>query len=701
MEPLNDSNNGGSESQKPSVDKTFIEGNPPASGENSAKPVTDSSLSSGNRLDVTSLGSANPYAQQAKQEITDINMLPSGKEPIPLGSGIIVGLLGIGGMAKVYKIWNEKLEVPRAVKILIPTQQKDLRNRFETEVKITAKLHHPNIVEIYSVGEWNGLPYLEMELIEGDSIEAIIARYGKLPFSVCCAIAIFVARALVYAHGQEFLLYGKNYHGVIHRDLKPANIMISKNGEVKLMDFGIARPTEASLHTVEGNIVGTMQYLSPEQIDGIAIDGRTDVYSFGAILYEMLTGTKTFPQETITNLMKKKIVNEYRKFSEFDFEISPALAKITQKCLQASKETRYASASELLKELEAMHRTLTDDDPAQVLRTFIKDPSAFFAKNAQKKTLRLPLAGLGFKKLIVPAAIIAAVVVIAAVFITIAVLRSQTPRQQVITKTAATPAAPAAQEVPAQTVTTSQQPASSPAQVVQASPVAMESHELKPLSPSAAVRPPAQAHAEAPASQHPSAKQQKPPSPENIPANKAPDKPTISLEQLKAKYGTNDPVTIARNSLKAGKSAEAVMVLESTPSGTIDQKTKMLLLFEAYLAAGRTKDAFVIANSQNIQDAQYDFLCGRLYQTLGKNEQAIIYFESALTKPSILRKPNDIRDDALFYTAVVRTDTFRKNPSAENREQAQNGWSIVKRMYSSTPEHPRFKTANEQLSAIK
>ena len=188
-------------------------------------------------------------------------MLPSGKEPIPLGSGIIVGLLGTGGMARVYKIWNEKLEVPRAVKILIPTQQKDLKNRFETEVKITAKLHHPNIVEIYSVGEWNGLPFLEMELIEGDSIETIIARYGKLPFSVCCAIAIFVARALVYAHGQEFLLYGKNYHGVIHRDLKPANVMISKNGEVKLMDFGIARPTEASLHTVEGNIVGTMQYL--------------------------------------------------------------------------------------------------------------------------------------------------------------------------------------------------------------------------------------------------------------------------------------------------------------------------------------------------------------------------------------------------------------------------------------------------------
>jgi len=697
MEIPNDSNN------KPSaVDKTFIEGSSPVKNEQ----AEDTSLSSGKRVDATSLGNANPYSQQAKQEITDVNMLPSGKEPIPLGSGIIVGLLGTGGMAKVYKIWNEKLEVSRAVKVLIPSQQKDLKNRFETEVKITAKLHHPNIVEIYSVGEWNGLPFLEMELIEGDSIEAIISRYGKLPFAVCSAVAIFVARALVYAHGQEFLLYGKNYHGVIHRDLKPANIMISKNGDVKLMDFGIARPTEASLHTVEGNIVGTMQYLSPEQIDGIAIDGRTDVYSFGAILYEMLTGTKTFPQETITNLMKKKIVNEYRKFSEFDFQISPALAKVTQKCLQASKETRYASAIELLKELEATHLTLTNDDPTQVLRTFFKDPTAFFAKAAQKKTIRLPSAGPGLKKLIVPIAIAATVTVIAGIGIIIAVSRSPAPapaRQDTVKAAPSTPA------VPVPTAPSSSQPAAPvatttpavPAPAVRTSPTA-EHVELKPLSSSMPTRPAAQTQSVTTVKQPvPVKQQQKPASAENIPVNKAPDKPTLSIEQLKAKYGTNDPVIIVRNSLKAGKNAEAIMVLESTPAGTVDPKIKTLLLFEAYIASGRTKDAFIIANSQNMQDAQYDYLCGRLYQTLGKNESAISSFESALTKPSAVRKRNDIRDDALYYTALIRSEIYRKNPTAENRGQAQNAWNIVKRMYGSTPEHSRFKTANEQLSAVK
>jgi anti-anti-sigma factor len=307
--------------------------------------------------------------------------LPSGTEPIPLGSGTIVTLLDSGGMASIYKIWNEKLEVFRAVKILIPNPKNDQRNRFETEAKITAKLHHNNIVEIYNVGDWGGLPYLEMELIDGQSLEAIIRKNTKLPPTVCSAISIFSIRALAYAHEQKFLIYGKTYKGVIHRDLKPANIMISSAGELKLMDFGIARPTETSFHTVginstDTNILGTMQYISPEQMDGVDLDNRSDIYSFGAVLYEMLTGTKTFPQENLVELMKQKVLNEYRKFEDFDFAIPPELAKISQKCLQLAKEDRFDNATILLKELEAIHQTLTEESPEQVLKSFITDPSS-------------------------------------------------------------------------------------------------------------------------------------------------------------------------------------------------------------------------------------------------------------------------------------------------------------------------------------
>jgi eukaryotic-like serine/threonine-protein kinase len=669
---------------KPPVDKTFIEGSTPEpAAEKPAEP-----LSSGRRLDVTTLGSSNPYAQQAqaRREITDIDMLPDGKEPIPLASGTVAGQLGTGGMARVYKIWNEKLEVFRAVKILLPTQQKDLKNRFETEVKITAKLHHPNIVEIYSVGEWNNLPYLEMELVEGDSLEAIIARYGKLPFSVCSAIAIFVARALVYAHGQEFLLYGKNYHGVIHRDLKPANIMISKAGEVRLMDFGIARPTEASLHTVEGNIVGTMQYLSPEQIDGVDIDCRTDVYSFGAILYEMITGTKTFPQETITNLMKKKIINEYRKFSEFDFQIAPALVKITQKCLQASKEARFPSAGDMLKELEATHRDLTNEDPAQSLRSFFKDPAGFAGTVQKKKGGGLNL-GPAFKKPLLPIAV-GALVLIVAVGIVVLTLSKKPESKPAVAATAT----PAVTTTPVPTITTATPPAAT--------------GDMKPLSTTTPTPVVAQPKPKQPdVSNIPKQPEIiKPPTQPQQPAVErvAPkETPSATMERLKAKYGTSDAAVIARNAIKAGKAADAVVVLENTPPTAIDPKTKTLLLFEAYLGANRTKDAFIMANGQNLQDAQFDLLCGRLYQALGKNESAIGFLESALTKPSIIRKHNEIRDDALYYTAMVRSDMYRKNPSKDNGEQARNAWAVVKRMYASTPDHPRSIMANQQLSTIK
>jgi len=385
---------------EPPLDKTFVEGAAPMQPDYAGQPI--SGLPGATRIPASQLSSVNPYTRSGASEkyASSSDELPTGNEPIPLGSGTVAGILGSGGMAKVYKIWNEKLEVFRAVKILLPTRQADLKSRFETEAKITAKLHHPNIVEIYSVGEWRGLPYLEMEYIDGCSLEALIAQMGKLPDAVCSAIAILVARALEYAHNQEFLIYGKTYHGVIHRDLTPANIMIPMVGDVRLMDFGIARPTEASLHTVEGNIVGTMQYLSPEQMDGVDIDARTDIYSFGAILYEMLTGTKTFPQDTITNLMKKKILNEYRRFSDFDFAVSHHLARISQKCLQINKNDRYPDMAALLKDLTSAHQTLASQPPTEILRTFVSDPEKFAKKRKRSRAslrisprITVPIAG--------------------------------------------------------------------------------------------------------------------------------------------------------------------------------------------------------------------------------------------------------------------------------------------------------------------
>lgn len=655
----------------PAMDKTFVEGSGPKQ--------TQSPLTGGVRVDATSLSALNPYGKQGSKEITDQNMLPTGNDKIPLGSGTIHGVLGTGGMARVYKIWNDKLEVFRAVKILLPTQQKDLRNRFETEAKITAKLHHPNIVEIYNVGEWKELPYLEMEYVDGDSIEAVLAKQGKLPPIVCCAAAIFVVRALVYAHSQEFLIYGKNYHGIIHRDMKPANIMISRSVGVKLMDFGIARPTETSLHTVDGNIVGTMQYLSPEQIDGIDIDCRTDLYSFGAILYEMLTGIKTFPQNTITNLIKKKIVNEYRKFSDFDFAITPALAKITQKCLQADKGNRYNSAKDLLNELEATLKTMSLDDPSEVLRDYFCDPANYVAP-AERKTIKIHTPAV--KKLMVPmvGALIFLAVVGGFVF---TMMTRKTPPHPAFFSHALKPAAP----------TPARQPAKAPIPLSH-----LDEGELKPLS---GVSPAPAAHKaqtqQLPATGTPMSPAT--PSPGAGPASASTIK--ITIEKLVKKYGTTDLLAIGKSALGAGSRTEAIIALEALPDNSTDAKTKNLLLLEAYIDAGRKKDALFIATSQSIQDAHFDILCGRLYHSLGKYQTALDCFENALTKPSIVRSHSEIRNDALYYSALVQSERYRKDPSAETRAQAANNWNMVQKMYANNQEHARYKLAEKELLLLK
>ena len=669
------------------IEKTFVEGDVHNSLFGSLQP--------GKKLDATSLGSTNPYAQQTNTGLDNTsirngtNILPNGKDPIPLGSGTVVGLLGCGGMAKVYKIWNEKLEVFRAVKILLPNQQSDLKSRFETEVKITAKLHHPNIVEIYNVGEWNGLPYLEMEFIDGESLEAFISKHGKLPDTICNSIAIFIARALAYSHSQEFLIYGKTYHGVIHRDLKPANIMISKNGDVRLMDFGIARPTETSLHTVEGNIVGTMQYLSPEQMDGVDIDCRTDIYSFGAILYEMLTGTKTFPQDTITNLMKKKIMNDYRRFTDFDFHISPILSKTSQKCLHLNREDRYPNMETLLRELESIHRSISNEPPAKVIKQFQANPESF--GKFRKKNIIAKFSG----KILVPAS---AVAIIAALITFFLLTGPDTQLGNEKTVASVTPEQPSME----QSTDTRSPVTESPQTTDSLKP--LSSSENKPVSNNAeSVKKP---EAKPAGTVAPKPKPQKAPSVPRKPSQETikqePPKPELSaVEKLKLKYESSDLLETGKKAAIAGAYSDVITALEKVDENGPEGQLRTLLLFEAYLKTYRNKDALYIANSKNYNDAQYDFLCAKMYENMGKTGQALELFQSALTKPSVVRSRNEIRNDALYYTATIWSKNHVQKPSPESRIQALNAWNIVKRAYSNKPDHPRFKKANSELASIQ
>ena len=660
------------------IGKTFVEGADAKTGSHS--------LNAGGKLDATSLRAANPYGPAAAAG-TSTN-LPSGNEPIPLGSGTIVGLLGAGGMARVYKIWNDKLEVFRAVKILIPNQQGDLRNRFETEAKITAKLHHPNIVEIYNVGDWQGLPYLEMEIIDGMSLESIISKTGKLPSSVCSSIAIFMARALGYAHGQQFLIYGKNYHGIIHRDLKPANIMISSQGTLKLMDFGIARPTEASLHTVDGNIVGTMQYLSPEQLDGTDIDCRADIYAFGAILYEMLTGTKTFPQETITNLMKQKILNEYRKFEDFDFSVPVGLARISQKCLQIAKENRYPDANALLKELESVHRTLSSESPEFMLKTFTTDPGSIVEVSRHKTPFHIG------PTIIIATAAAALVVLLIAVFLLTG------PKPAPTEQAAAKAQTPVSQNVPQAAV----QPPVQPQQPEALQPLANPGEEQKASEtpPSRFSETKAQSRTRTAAVRTQSMKaiaRNAPPEKSNFSSVNNQEPP--SLAKLQKTYESNDLFIVGKLAMQKSSYVDAILALTNVPRTSPNHEKSVLLLITAYMETNRGRDAQAIVQNEKINDAEYYFLAGKLLQQQGRNKEALDHFQAALTKPSNLRSSADVRSDALYYTAIAYRDIYISDPSPDNRGLALQAWLVVKNVYRNSPNHPRYQKAVEELANIK
>lgn len=299
-------------------------------------------------------------------------ILPDGSRALELGSGTITDLIGLGGMANIYKVFNTKLEVHRAVKLMHPNLSEDSRRHFETEMKIMAGLSHPNIVEIHSVGLWNTLPYIEMEFLEGFTLGTLVKERGALPVVVCTSIALLVARALNYAHNKEYRLFGKKYKGIIHRDLKPSNIMVTSDGVVKLMDFGIARPIEVSLFTTDGAIMGTMQYLAPEQLDGKSAEITADIYSFGTVLYEMLSGNKAFPQVSLSRLMSCKVKNEYRPLSEYTIKIPRQLCKLVHQCMVHDKRKRVANVELLLHQLERIHHSLTLDTPEQVLRQYMK-----------------------------------------------------------------------------------------------------------------------------------------------------------------------------------------------------------------------------------------------------------------------------------------------------------------------------------------
>jgi eukaryotic-like serine/threonine-protein kinase len=273
-----------------------------------------------------------------------------------LGPYEILSSLGAGGMGEVYRARDTRLERIVAIKILPErfSDRSELRERFEREARTIASLNHPHICTLYDIGHQDGTDYLVMECLEGETLAEKLAK-GPLPLDQVLRYAIEISDALDKAHRK----------GVTHRDLKPGNIMLTKSG-AKLLDFGLAKlrreaspaaavsqlPTADQPITAQGMIVGTLQYMAPEQLEGKEVDARTDIFAFGAVVYEMATGKRAFAGKSQASIMAKILETDPTPISSLQPMTPPALDRLVKKCLAKDPDDRWQTAGDLHDELE-------------------------------------------------------------------------------------------------------------------------------------------------------------------------------------------------------------------------------------------------------------------------------------------------------------------------------------------------------------
>ena len=259
----------------------------------------------------------------------------------------ILEVIGTGGMAVVYKAMCHRLNRYVAVKILRDelAQDEEFRARFQTEAQAVAMLSHPNIVSVYDVSHSEDVEYIVMELIEGVTLMQYMKKKGALGWKEALHFAVQISKALEHAHEK----------GIVHRDIKPQNIMILKDGTIKVADFGIAA-LESAQEKKSDQTVGSVHYIAPEQARGEQPDPRSDIYSLGVVMYEMLTGKMPYDGDTAEQVARKHIVGNAVPPQELNPDIPEELAEITLKAMSADMETRYQTASELLGDLEEFRK---------------------------------------------------------------------------------------------------------------------------------------------------------------------------------------------------------------------------------------------------------------------------------------------------------------------------------------------------------
>jgi len=274
-----------------------------------------------------------------------------------LGDYEILGIVGRGGMAVVYKARQLSLDRMVALKVLLTEfgRDKPFVQRFIREARSAASLRHPNIVQIHDIAEIENLHFFCMEYVEGHTISEVIHAEGALPPDRVLPIAKQVVSALACAHAQQ----------IIHRDIKSSNIMIDRSDRVTVTDFGLAKPIHSRGVTQTGALVGTPEYMSPEQCVGTAVDERTDLYSLGVVLFEMLTGKIPFEADTLPGIVHKQVYEQPHPLDELAPQTPDRLVRVVHKLLEKRKEDRYQKAQDVLGALESISGISPPSGPAR------------------------------------------------------------------------------------------------------------------------------------------------------------------------------------------------------------------------------------------------------------------------------------------------------------------------------------------------
>jgi eukaryotic-like serine/threonine-protein kinase len=267
--------------------------------------------------------------------------------------------VGSGGMSRVYRAHDRLLERTVALKILHEhySQDDEYVERFRREARAVAQIAHPNVVTVIDRGEHEGRQFIVFEYVDGENLKQLVEREGALPIRQVIQLGLQVASALASAHER----------GVVHRDVKPQNVLLSEDGLPKVTDFGIARSADVESVTLTGTVMGTSEYLSPEQARGEAVDVRSDVYSLGAILYELCTGRVPFAGENPVSIAMRHLHEPVPSVRERRRDVPRRLEAAIRRALAKDPEERFASMGELIAELEACLRALGNGDETIVL----------------------------------------------------------------------------------------------------------------------------------------------------------------------------------------------------------------------------------------------------------------------------------------------------------------------------------------------